>query len=64
MPSIKLTAEETKRRFGVSKAIDNFPSSLTKQEEANVKVVLEYMDVSIFERLKIDLLMTDVPILP
>ncbi len=45
MPSIKLTAEETKTRFGVAKAIGSFPSSLTKEEEANVKTVLQYMEV-------------------
>lgn len=40
MPIGKLTAEQTKDRFGVAKAIENFPSSLTLQEEANVRVVL------------------------
>ena len=42
---LKLSAEETKARFGVAKAIENFPSSLTPEEEANVKTVLEYMEV-------------------
>lgn len=46
MPSIKLSAEETAKRFGVNKTIEHFPSTLTKQEEANVKVVLEYMEVT------------------
>ena len=45
MPSIKLTVDETKARFGVAKAIDNFPSTLTKEEERNVKTVLKYMEV-------------------
>lgn len=45
MPVVKLTAEQTKQRFGVEKAIESFPSALTPQEEANVKVVLEYMEV-------------------
>lgn len=45
MPSISLTTEQTAQRFGVRKAISNFPSNLTAQEEANVKVVLEYMEV-------------------
>ena len=45
MPSIKLTAEQTAQRFGVHKAIEHFPADLTAQEEANVKVVLEYMEV-------------------
>ena len=47
MAPIKLSAEETKRRFGVSKIVANFPSSLTAEEEANVKTVLEYMEVGI-----------------
>ncbi|KAI0698235.1 hypothetical protein BC835DRAFT_1269205 [Cytidiella melzeri] len=46
MPCIKLTAADTEKRFGVHKQIDNFPSQLTKQEEANVKVVLEYMEIA------------------
>ncbi|TCD66233.1 hypothetical protein EIP91_001636 [Steccherinum ochraceum] len=46
MPSTKLTPEQTAARFGVHKAIDNFPSKLTPQEEANVKVVLEYMEIA------------------
>ncbi|KAI0343418.1 hypothetical protein BDW22DRAFT_1344461 [Trametopsis cervina] len=46
MPSTKLSAEDTQKRFGVHKAIDNFPSTLTKQEEANVRVVLEYMEIA------------------
>ena len=45
MPSIKLSADETAKRFGVAKAIDNFPTSLTSQEEKNVKTVLKYMEV-------------------
>ena len=45
MSPIKLSAEQTKERFGVAKAIENFPSNLTPQEEKNVKVVLEYMEV-------------------
>ncbi len=49
MPA-SLTPEETSQRFGVSKAIDNFPSRLTAQEEANVKVVLEYMEVCVSTR--------------
>lgn len=48
MPSTKLTKEQTAKRFGVCKAIDNFPSDLTAQEEANVKVVLKYMEVCHF----------------
>lgn len=46
MPIVKLTAEETQARFGVAKAIEHFPSHLTAQEEANVKVVLEYMEIA------------------
>ncbi|KAF7798965.1 hypothetical protein EIP86_010194 [Pleurotus ostreatoroseus] len=46
MPSIKLTVDETKARFGVAKAIDNFPSTLTKEEERNVKTVLQYMEIA------------------
>lgn len=45
MPSVKLSSEQTAARFGVHKAIDTFPASLTAQEEANVKTVLEYMEV-------------------
>lgn len=48
MPIIKLTAEQTKERFGVAKAIEHFPASLSATEEANVKVVLEYMEVCNF----------------
>lgn len=40
-----LSASETQQRFGVSKEIAVFPTNLTKQEEENVRVVLEYMDV-------------------
>ena len=50
MPSTKLTAEQTAKRFGVHRAIDNFPSSLTPTEEANVKIVLEYMEVRLCRR--------------
>ena len=45
MPVINLTAEQTNKLFGVGKAINNFPAALTTQEVANVKVVLEYMEV-------------------
>ena len=45
MTIVTLTADQTKQRFGVAKAIENFPSNLTPQEEANVRVVLEYMEV-------------------
>ncbi|EKM53524.1 uncharacterized protein PHACADRAFT_186179 [Phanerochaete carnosa HHB-10118-sp] len=46
MPAIKLTAEQTKERFGVAKAIENFPANLTSQEEKHVRVVLEYMEIA------------------
>ncbi|KAJ3489836.1 hypothetical protein NLI96_g1859 [Meripilus lineatus] len=46
MPIIKLQEQETLARFGISKAIDNFPANLTSQEEKNVKTVLEYMDIA------------------
>lgn len=42
---ISLSKEETATRFGVEKAIEHFPSSLTDQEEKYVKTVLNYMDV-------------------
>ncbi|KIP04986.1 hypothetical protein PHLGIDRAFT_120218 [Phlebiopsis gigantea 11061_1 CR5-6] len=44
MQVVNLTAEQTKDRFGVATAIENFPSSLTLQEEANVQVVLAYIE--------------------
>lgn len=44
MPSTKLAADQTATRFGVHKAIEHFPSQLASVEEANVKVVLEYME--------------------
>ena len=47
---IKLSADETAKRFGVRKAIVNFPAGLTAQEEANIKVVLEYMEVCLSSR--------------
>lgn len=47
MSPISLSASETKSRFGVQKDIALFPENLTKQEEENVKVVLEYMEVRI-----------------
>ena len=40
-----LSESETTKRFGVSKDIKNFPSNLTKEEERNIKTVLNYMDV-------------------
>lgn len=46
MPTVQLSASETLKRFGVSKAITNFPSNLTAEEESNVKTVLEYMEVA------------------
>lgn len=46
MSPTSLSASEAKRRFGVEKEIALFPESLTSQEEENVKVVLEYMEVS------------------
>lgn len=48
MAPISLTAEDTQKRFGVSKAIKAFPQNLTEQEEANVKTVLAYMEVRVF----------------
>ena len=48
MSITKLSAEDTKKRFGVSKPIEHFPLSLTEQEEKNVRTVLEYMEVRIF----------------
>lgn len=47
MAPVSLTAEETQKRFGVSKEIRAFPENLTGQEEANVKTVLGYMEVKI-----------------
>lgn len=44
---ISLSKEETAARFGIDKAIEHFPSHLTKEEEKYVKTVLQYMDVSI-----------------
>jgi len=46
MPTVSLTADETAKRFGVHKAVSNFPTSLTREEEANVRVVLEYMEIA------------------
>ncbi|KAL4246235.1 NTF2-like domain superfamily protein [Abortiporus biennis] len=46
MPSIQLSEKETLARFGVLKAISNFPSNLTEQEEKNVKTVLAYMEIA------------------
>lgn len=46
MSPTSLSASEAKRRFGVEKEITLFPENLTTQEEENVKVVLEYMEVS------------------
>ena len=43
---LSLSKEETQSRFGVDKAIEHFPSSLTSEEEKYVKTVLQYMDVS------------------
>jgi hypothetical protein len=45
MPTTKLSAEQTKARFGVSKTIKAFPSKLTEQEAKNVGIVLQYMRV-------------------
>ncbi|MCJ1249033.1 hypothetical protein MMC30_006255 [Trapelia coarctata] len=43
---ISLSKEETAARFGVEKAIEHFPSTLTDQEEKYVKTVLNYMDIA------------------
>lgn len=48
MPIIKLQEKDTLARFGVSKAIENFPSKLTEQEEGNVRIVLQYMEVRVY----------------
>ncbi len=45
MSIIKLQEKYILARFGIAKAIDNFPANLTDQEEGNVKIVLEYMEV-------------------
>jgi len=47
MAPTSLSAEDTQKRFGVSKAIKAFPQNLTEHEEANVKTVLGYMEVRI-----------------
>ncbi|KAK7691381.1 hypothetical protein QCA50_004780 [Cerrena zonata] len=44
--SIKLSADETKNRFGVSIAIENFPSEITAVEAKNVQTVLSYMEIA------------------
>ncbi|KAI9699523.1 MAG: hypothetical protein M1820_007154 [Bogoriella megaspora] len=46
MAPTKLSEEQTQQRFGVSKAISNFPSNLTAEEERNVKTVLQYMEIA------------------
>ena len=43
--SVKLSADETKARFGVAIAIENFPSDITPSEAKNVQTVLNYMEV-------------------
>ncbi|CAL1711899.1 unnamed protein product [Somion occarium] len=43
---IELSAEETKRRFGVAIPIRNFPYQLNHREENNVKLVMEYIGIA------------------
>lgn len=45
MTSIKLSAEETRNRFGVAIPIENFPNEITSLEMKNVQTVLKYMEV-------------------